>query len=466
VLRASAVAERAGFPTVSIVASAFMKQALLLAQAQNIDFRLAEYCGTPMVDNDETLLAKVDQLTPDVVKGLTASTPAMPALETAGAEPEPGTVVFSGSLDEVQDHFYRRLWSDGLPIIPPTRERVDAFLKFTDRDPKDVIAVLPQEDREASILSVAITGVMSGCRPEYMPLLIAIIEAISDRQFRLEDAGSTPAWEPLVIVSGPIIKAIDLNYGAGVMKVGRRANSSIGRFLRLYMRNICGYRIPPGAGDKGSIGYTFNVALAEDESFATRIGWPTFAMDRGYPNGTNLVTVQSVICITPPTYSAGDRAEQHVRQFVEVIGNAFAYWAYRGLRHNLSHPLIVVGPAIAEVIAREWTKDQVRSYLWQHTKMPASRMQHFAVQTAGLGIDFHELVKLGHIAEDYIASDDPNRLVRTFLNARDIGLVVAGDPGRNQSRGYLSNCNQGVRTSRQVELPRDWEHLLSEAQGI
>ena len=365
-----------------------MKQASLVARAQGIDFALAEYPGAPMVDTDEALRAKVDGLMPAIIQGLTARGATREF--AAAAEPDPGTVAYSGSLDAVERYFHDRLWSDGLPVIPPTRERVDAFLRFTDRDPHDIIGVLPQENREASILSIAVNGVMAGCRPEYMPVLVAIVDAIADPGFHLEDAGSTPAWEPLVIVSGPVIRQLDLNHGAGVMKVGRQANSSIGRFLRLYMRNVCGYRIPPGDGDKGSIGYSFNVALAEDENFAARIGWPTFAMDQGFPAGTNLVTVQSVICITPPVYSAGARAEQHVRQFVDVIGNAFAYWAYRGLRHNLSHPLIVVGPAIAEVIAREWSKDDVRRYLWEHTRMPASRMQHFAVQTAGLGIDFHE----------------------------------------------------------------------------
>jgi len=459
VLRASAVAEQAGIPTVSIISSAFMKQAALVAKAQGIAFALAEYRGAPMVDTDAALQSKVDDLLPAVIQGLTAR--AGMASVADDVEPVPGSVVYAGSLDAVTQHFHERLWTDGLPVIPPTRERVAAFLTFTDRSPDDILAVLPQESREASILSIAVNGVMAGCRPEYMPVLVAIVEAIADPHFHLEDAGSTPAWEPLVIVSGPIIKQLDLNHGAGVMKVGRQANSSIGRFLRLYLRNICGYRIPPGDGDKGSIGYSFNVALAEDEDFAARIGWPTFGLDQGFPAGTNLVTVQSVLCITPPVYSAGTRAEDHARQFVAVIGNAFAYWAYRGLRHNVSHPLIVVGPAIAEVIAREWSKDDLRRYLWEHSTMPASRMQGFAVQTAGLGIDFHDLVQRGHIAADYIASDDPDRPVRTFLNARDIGLVVAGDPGRNQSRGYLPNANQGVRTSRRVELPRDWASKLA-----
>ena len=169
---------------------------------------------------------------------------------------------------------------------------------------------MPQEGREASILSIAVNGVMAGCRPEYMPVLIAIIEAMCDPQYRIEDCGSTPGWEPVVIVSGPIVKQLDFNYGQGMMRVGRQANTSIGRFVRMYLRNICGFRIPPGAGDKGSIGQSFLVAMAEDEDSAREIGWPTYAEDRGFEAGENVVTVHSVVAITSPIYSGGDRADR------------------------------------------------------------------------------------------------------------------------------------------------------------
>src|SRR6202000_1695119 len=120
-------------------------------------------------------------------------------------------------------------------------------------------------------------------------------------RFRIQDCGSTPGWEPVVIVNGPIVKDLDFNFGQGVMRVGPQANTSIGRFVRMYLRNVCGYRIPPGAGDKGSIGQSFNVALAEDEDAAREIGWTTYGMDRGYTPDESVVTVQSVVSITPPT---------------------------------------------------------------------------------------------------------------------------------------------------------------------
>jgi hypothetical protein len=464
VLRASEVAERIGIPTVSIVGTAFLKQAALVSKGLGVPFAIAEYPGAPMVDSDADLQRKVDaHLMPAIIAGLTRETGT--AAAPLAAEPAPDSVVFTGTLDAVEKYFHDRLWSDGLPVIPPTAERVEAFLRFTTRSRHDVIAVLPQEGREASILSIAVNGVMAGCRPEYMPLLIAVVEAIADPHFRIEDAGSTPAWEPLIIVSGPIIKELDLNYGAGLMRVGRQANTSIGRFLRLYLRNICGYRISPGDGDKGSIGYSFNVALAENEDWARDIGWPTFGMDLGFKHDENVVTVQSVVCISPPTYSSGSAAAGHLQQFVDVIGRTFSYWAYSGLKRGCWHSLIVIGPGIAKAIAAECTKDDVRRYLWGKTTIPAELMQRFARQTGGLELDFRQLVADGYISPDYIASDDPQRPVRIFVNPSDIGIVVAGDPGRNQSRGYMANHEQGARTSRRIEMPPDWDAQLRAARA-
>ena len=100
--------------------------------------------------------------------------------------------MFSGTFDDVQEYFYRQLWTDGLPVVPPTRDRVDAFLRFTDRKPDEVIRAVPQEGREASILSIAVNSVMAGCRPEYMPVLVAVVEAMAIRN----TAWKTPARRP------------------------------------------------------------------------------------------------------------------------------------------------------------------------------------------------------------------------------------------------------------------------------
>jgi hypothetical protein len=451
--------ERLGIPTASIIGSGFLKQAEVVTRGLGVPLAIGVYPGAPMVDSEAALRTKVEEtLAPGLLEGLTG---AAPEEARSAAEPAPGAVAFSGTFDEVQEHFHRNLWSDGLPVVPPTRERVDAFLSFMSRKADEVLAVVPQEGREATISSIAVNGVMAGCRPEYMPILVAVVDAMVDPKFRIADCGSTPGWEPVVIVNGPIVKALDFNSGQGMMRVGRQANTSIGRFVRLYLRNICGYRIPPGAGDKGSIGQTFLVAMAEDEDSAAEIGWPTYAEDRGFARGENVVTMHSVVAITSPMYSAGDRAADHVQQWAEIMGGSFTYWAHAAFKTGVWNPLIVAGPSVAKVVASEWTKDQVRQYLYDHMFVTAERATHYARMTTTPTFSLERLVEQGILPREYAESNDAQRKVHVIIKPEMVGILVAGDPGRNQSRAYMSNHIQGAPTSRRLELPPNWSELLA-----
>ena len=453
-LRAAALIEKLGIPTASIIGSGFLKQAEVVSKGLGVPLAIGVYPGAPMVDSEAELIRKVEEsLAPGLLEGLIGK---IQTLENEDEQPDIKKVVFSGTLDEVQDYFYQKMWTDGLPIIPPTKQRVESFLSFTDRLPEEVIAVLPQEGREASIESIAVTGVMSGCKPEYMPILIAIIEAMSDPVFRIQDCGSTPGWEPVVIIGGPIIKELDFNFGQGMMRFGRKSNTSIGRFVRMYLRNICGYRIPPGAGDKGSIGQSFLVAMAEDEDSAREFGWPTYAQDRGFDASENIVTVHSVVSISSPIYSAGDRAIDHVQQWADLVGSSFTYWAHTGFKTGMWNPLIVSSPSVAKVIANEWTKDQVRQYLYDHIKVSAQKITHYAKMTSTPTFSLKNLVDGGILPEEYHLSDDPERLLNVIIHPSMVEIIVAGDPGRNQSRAYMGNHIQGPPTSRKINLPASW----------
>ncbi len=449
-LRAAAIAERAGIASVSLVTTPFRAQAAVVATGVGMpDLPIAEYPGVPMTDGPEAVRAKIAGLMPQIVDGL-----ARPVASTAttAAEPAPRDVVFRGTLDEVQEHFHRQLWSDGLPVIPPTRERVERFLARTRRAPEQVLGCLLPENRAATVWSVAVNGVMAGCRPEYMPLLVAIVEAIAEPAFRVQDAGSTPGWESLVIVSGPIARALDLNHGQGVLRVGRQANTSLGRFLRLYLRNVAGLRIPPGAGDKGSIAGGFHVALAEDEAAAVELGWPTFGEDQGFSREESVVTVQSVVSVSPPIYTGGTHALDHVGVITEVFGAECAYWSFTGMKYARWQPLLVLGPSIAKVIAADgWTKADLRRHLHEHVTIAAGDAEKYAWHLGTTTFSLARHVKDGVLPAAYAAGDDPERRVPVFVEPDRIGILVAGDAGRNQSKGYCNNHIQGGRVSRRVD---------------
>ena len=457
-------AEKAGVPATSIVSTGFLAQARVIAQSQGItNLPTAEYPGVIMMDGKEELQKKVEEVLVDnIIEALT-----MPVKEAVKPiEPGPGDIIFTGNLEEVNDFFGEKLWTDGLPIIPPTLEKVGEFLKFTDRAVDEIIGVLLPENREATVWNIAVNGVMAGCRPEYMPVLIAVVEAIAEPEFRIEDAGSTPGWEPLIILNGSIMKELDFNYGAGVMRVGRQANTSVGRFLRLYMRNVAGLRIPPGQTDKGCIAATFNVVLAENEDTVAELGWESFGVDRGFKVGENAVTVQSVVFISPPTYSGGDSPLDHMETIGEIIGQrTIAYWSPLGVHFSNFFPLLVMSPSVAKVIADGgWTKNDIRQYLYQNVKASAGFLEKLIRQVGISGFSFCGSVEEGTAPKEYCESTDPDRMVPVFLRPDWIEIVVSGDPGRNQTKAYVQNHVQGPPVSKRIELPANWDRLLKETK--
>ncbi len=435
-----------------------MGQGKAVAQALGIqNLALAEYPGIPTMDSKDELYKKV---TETVVKNIVAGFSRQVKDVAQSNEPGQRDIVFEGSLDEVQEYFHKNLWSDGLPVIPPTLDRIERFMKFTERRPDEVIGKLLPENREATVWNVAVNGVMAGCRPEYMPILLSAVDAISEPEFRIQDGGATPGWEPLIILNGPIIKQLGFNYETGVMRVGKQANTSIGRFLRLYMRNIPGLR--PGTTDKGSFGTTFHVVLPENEDVIEELGWESFSVSRGFSRSDNVVTVQSVVNDTDPVATGGEKAVDHLESLVQIIGSAMSARASVNLFYGKFYPLIVISPSVARFIAREgMTKKDVQQYFYDHTKVVVGSMERLARQGGLTSFDLCQLVEQGVLPKLYCESADPERKVPVFIRPEWIGIVVSADPGRTRCKGYAQNHEQGPPISKKVILPPDWEKFLA-----
>jgi len=438
---------------------------MTLAKATSIglgypNIRMAGVPGHPGVQSKDTLQKNIREVTlAQVVENLRT----LPAQAVVGGEPGAREIVCRGSFEEVNEYFLAHELSDGLPIVPPTLDKVEAFLRLTDRDPDEVIGVCPPANREATVWNVAVNGVMAGCRPEYMPILLAVTEVICTPEYKVEDAGSTPGWESLITLSGPIVKELGFNAGQGVMRVGRQPNTSIGRFLRMFIRNVAGFTHGPEGADKGSIGQSFLVVLAENEDAIAELGWQPYSVDRGFNAGDNVVTVQSVVAISAPAYSQSERAEEHAALLADVIGErACGYWTAIGMCYANWHPLIILGPSIAKVFAQEgWSKRDICQYFYEHVKIKASRAEYYAYSAGLTGFRIANAVKEGLLPKAFHLSDDPDRLVPVFQRPEWMSIVVAGDAGRNQSRGYVCNHVQGVPTSRKVVLPQNWKSLLA-----
>ncbi|MCB0990758.1 MAG: thioredoxin family protein [Acidimicrobiales bacterium] len=276
-------------------------------------------------------------------------------------------VDFAALEDEIEA-MYDRGWSDGLPLVPPTEGRVLAMLEGTDRPPDSVVAIAPPDLVEVTVEKVAINAVMAGCKPEYLPVVLAAVEAACTDRFNMHGllATTMPAG-PVVIVNGPIRDQIGMNSGKNVMGQGNRANATIGRALQLVIRNVGGGR--PGEVDRATHGQPgkLSFCFAEDEEGSP---WQPLCSDFGHEAGTNTVSLfagNGVTCVVDQLSRDPDSLAASLAQ--ALIGS--------------NHPklvlgfdaMIVMGPEHARVFAEAgWTKQQTRDRIIELTKRDGAEL--------------------------------------------------------------------------------------------
>jgi hypothetical protein len=467
VLRVSAASERAGVPSVALVSEGFIGQAKNTAASIGLPgLPLAMIPSHPDVQSDDELARNVAQTTlGQVVIGLTGETAAVGAV----SEPDPDVPVFEGSFDEVNRFFYENQWSDGLPIVPPTRARIEAFLAFTPLAPDHVLGTALPDNRAATVWSVAVNGVMAGCRPEYMPILVALTQAMVDPKYGVEHSGNTPGAETQIVLNGPLIKELGFNYEQGAMRDGVQANTSIGRFWRLMLRNLAGFLLH--GNDKGTFGGTWRVVLAENEDVVKEIGWPTVAQDAGVAAGANAVTIARYTGAHVITSVFGRSAEECVPYLADAL-TKYTGWELIftvGMTTGTFRPLLVLSPIIARTIASSgWTKEKLQQALFEQVRIPARLFESYLSTWTNLvpgRRSLYDMVKLGKAPKIYGESRDPDRLVPIVLKPRDIMIAVSGDPLRTNCYSLTHNGMLGYPTTVEIALPEDWRGKLRAAQG-
>jgi hypothetical protein len=463
VLRASAAAERAGIPTASLVCEGFLRLAELTAVGMGLPgIPLAKVPGHVGVQSGQELRANIMTVTLDaVVQNLTEE---VASRADQAEEPSPQEVVFTGTLDEVDAFFYEREWSDGLPFVPPTADRVEAFLRYTDLPPQRCLAVLPPDHRMATIWSVAVNGAMAGCRPEYMPVLIALVEALADPQYGVEHSGNTPGSETLVMLDGPIVKDLGFNFEQGVLRDGFRPNTSVGRFLRLYLRNVAGFL--PHKTDKATFGGTWRVVLAENEDVLGKIGWEPVCTDVGFQAGENVVTIARYTggsVISGVTGSTPETMLPYVADAVLKQNGWEVEWTV-GLSRCALRPLLVLSPILAETIARAgWSRDDVKQYLFEHCRLPAWKFERYVSKFAGGFLPHRksllEMAELDEIPRVFGVSGDSGRMVPIVCEPKAFMIAVAGDPMRTSAYTFSHNGILGYTVGKRITLPKRWNEL-------
>jgi hypothetical protein len=378
-------------------------------------------------------------------------------------EPAAHDIVFRGTFEEVNAYFYEREWSDGLPIVPPTIEKIQEFLSFTERDPEESLGILLPENRAATVWATAVNGVMAGCRPEYMPVLVALIEAMADPTYGVQHSGNTPGSETLIILNGPIIKQLKFNYQQGVLRDGFMPNTSVGRFWRLALRNMAGFL--PHKNDKATFGNTFRVVLAENEDLLTRIGWPPNSVYMGFEAGDNTVTITRLTGGGVLPSVTGNKPEQMMPYLADGVVKQSGWeivFTVGGLSYGTLRPVLVLSPILAETIARAgWSKADVQRFLFDHARMPASRVETFTEKWADFRIgSLRQQVNLGRLPRTFLESDDPDRLVPMVLDPDDFMVLVSGDPLRTNAYVFAQNGYLGFPVAKKIYLPPDWTGRL------
>ena len=272
----------------------------------------------------------------------------------------------------VNAFFEEKGWTDGLPIIPPTEERVGQMLAAVKRDPQDVIGVVPPRWAPATVEKIAINAVMAGCLPQYMPVLIAASEALADPRLNLYALQATTGGPAIMlIVNGPIRKQLNINGGSNALGEGWRANATIGRCIRLIQRNIGGSY--PGTTCKATLGWPgkYSLCIAENEEASP---WEPLHVERGFAADTSTVTAISADSCVRASDLDSSKAEGVLTNFAQKMDGPSGPEA-----------IMVICPEHAKIIAGDgFSKQDVKKFIWERA---AYRMKNVPDET------FHQRVK-------------------------------------------------------------------------
>jgi hypothetical protein len=459
-VRPAAEAEKRGIPSVVITNTGFAALARITAKATGInDLRVAQYPGSLGIDDLEKIEQRIASvLIDDIVEGLTTQSEA-----SAGSSVrwDPRAVVFAGTAKQINRHFANQDWTDGLPIIPPTTRRVEQFLKFVKEAPDDTIAVLPPSHRRAVPWTIAVNGVMAGCEPYHMPILMAAVRALADPGFNINNMGSTSALLPFVILNGPIVK--QLGFESGSQSMSRGVNPVLGRAVGLIFKNIAGFS--SGKNYMGTFGYPLVFTLAEDEDGSP---WESLHVEHGFPAETSTVTL-AVTNNWGPAPSPTSTADKDGAQVtLEVIARELVkkkrLYTFPGKGPHAEKALVTI--AMSATLARSlaaagYSKQAVKEWLCENTRMPLHEFEWVTrYTTAKERSSPRQKAEAGVFSAEY--AGEPQDNVRLLAGPEMLHIVVCGDPNRNRlmtlEGGHADPAVKGIA------LPPNWDELVRQAR--
>jgi len=365
-----------------------------------------------------------------VTRGLTG---VIASERKAGVAPATGaeSLVFA-SDDEVMEAFHARRWTDGLPFVLPTEPRVEAMIAGAGRPRSEVIAVLPPRWAEATVEKLAINAVMAGCLPSHMPLLIATVQAAAEPEFGLYSVqATTHPCAVLMLVSGPIVDELGLNFAHGSFGPGFRANAACGRAMRLALMNVGGGI--PGHGDQSTHGSPakFSYCVAENEAATP---WEPFRVTRGFDRNDSTVTVFS----GEGPHNVNDHVCTSAYTTLAVVADTMATVGHNNAGSVLRGDVLVAfGPEHAHTIASGGlSKRDVQTFLFEHARNKVGALK---------------LRAMYHSASwpDWVDATNDEALCPIVGKPEDIHVVVTGGPGKHSA--FIPTFGTSKSITRRIE---------------
>lgn len=462
-------AEYLGIPSVLIAAPGFMDQARYTALNNGVPvMRVALYPGAFATQTAEELVRNTREiLWPQIVDALTE--PISDKERSDGASGSKGDIrddAFYGTIDEINEYFADMEWSDGLPIVPPTYEKVESFLKYTDMNWDETVAVLPVAHRNTTVWHVAVNAVMAGCRPEYMPILIALTKGLGDPEFR-RTLASTHAWIPYCWLNGPVARQLGIDSGQG--QINEAANVSIGRFMNLALMNLCGYYVKQDR--MGSFGYPMSWCMAEDEEACLRVGWKPYHVREGFDLNESTITLSSTL-LWGNNMAPSTTDPQKIMELMAWDISERSQFALGSGRQFTFRTVLMTEPVAAILSGKYRSPEALEKNLVDASRRPVKERafaNYYANPGGAKDGGAHSLKQYqGHIRKDeggkmtatpeWYDSPDAEQMTIPTMKQGMTAFLVTGDAARNK----VQTMPGGGYATIKIELPANWDSLMAE----
>ncbi|MBO6218046.1 MAG: hypothetical protein J6N81_00525 [Treponema sp.] len=466
----SIAAEYIGIPSVTVAAPTFVAQVHSTGVNRGVPvLRTAEYPGAfASHSTDELKKNAREVLWPQIKTALTTQiTKEEIALYAPEGKRPADEIIYYGNFDEIQEYMQINGWTDGLPVVPPTDEAVQEYLKFTGYKGSDILGTFALAYRECTVYTVAANAVMAGVPPEFMPICIAFVQGMNDGEWR-KPLASTHGWTPFAWLNGPLARQLGIDNQQGM--ISEKANKALGRFIELAMLNIGGYYVKENR--MGSFGYLTPFTFSEDDEACVKLGWKPYHVQQGYDLNANTITAGSALSWGNNVTPATDDPEK----IMEIMAFDITEKQQNGLGNT--KPQVPRTVFITEYVARDLAKEYktksdledalietarrplaLRTYAhyWANTGSQQYKRRSFDEHFDMLSKDEAEQAKMTPTPEwlKPIVKDDEIMTIAT-MNKGDTAFLVTGDANRNK----VQVMPGGGFVTTEIKLPKNWNELV------